>query len=178
MPRVKMGDHYFLTTNFHVANEELHFPKGSKTMLQQITHGAIQVDKKKKIVQFDLIFHLLNYGWPHNKWHLPLFILFNIKWRGAKDWRHLLPQNAIFALTIRKVWFLRPIMCICNVFIFARQECCEAAWFACIGICLLEKNWPKTAEWDRVAKPVVRFLKVFEKKKTYNVAWRPTEQVA
>jgi hypothetical protein len=46
----------------------------------------------------------LGYIWPHNKWHLPLFILFNIKWRDAKDWRHLLPQNAIFALTIRKVW--------------------------------------------------------------------------
>ncbi len=92
----------------------------------------------------------LPYIRPHNKWHLPLFILFNIKWRGAKDWCHLLPQNANFALTIRKVWFLRPIMCICNVFIFARHECCEAARFACTGICLLEKDWPKTAEWDRV----------------------------
>ncbi len=51
-----------------------------------------------------LIFFWLGYIWPHNKWHLPLFILFNIKWRDAKDWRHLLPQNAIFALTIRKVW--------------------------------------------------------------------------
>jgi hypothetical protein len=59
MPRVKMGDHYFLRTNSHVANEKLNFSKGSKTMLQQITHGAIQVDKKKKIVQFALIFHLL-----------------------------------------------------------------------------------------------------------------------
>ncbi len=57
-----MGDHYFLPTNFHVANEELYFSKGFKTLLQQITHGAIQVDKKTKIVQFDLIFHLLNYG--------------------------------------------------------------------------------------------------------------------
>jgi len=27
---------------------------------------------------------------------LPFFILFNIKWRGAKDWRHLLPQNATY----------------------------------------------------------------------------------
>jgi hypothetical protein len=62
MPRVKMEDHYFLTTNFHVANEESYFSKGSKTMLPQVTHGAIQVDKKKKIVQFDFIFHLLNYG--------------------------------------------------------------------------------------------------------------------
>jgi hypothetical protein len=98
------------------------------------------------------------YSWPHNKWHLPLFILFNIKWRGAKDWHHLLPQNAIFALTIRKVWFLRPIMCICNVFIFASQECCEVARFACTGICLLEKDWSKKA-----AKPLARFSKVFEK---------------
>jgi hypothetical protein len=33
MPRVKMGDHYFLKTNSHVTNEELYFSKGFKTML-------------------------------------------------------------------------------------------------------------------------------------------------
>jgi hypothetical protein len=64
MPRVKMGDHYFLKTNFHVPNKELYFSKSFKTLLQQIIHCAIQVDKKKKIVQFVLIFHLLNHGCP------------------------------------------------------------------------------------------------------------------
>jgi hypothetical protein len=33
MPRVKMGDHYFLKMNFRVANDKLHFSKGFKTML-------------------------------------------------------------------------------------------------------------------------------------------------
>jgi hypothetical protein len=47
-----------------VANEELYFSKGFKTVLQQIIHGVIQVDKKKKIVQFTLILHLLNHGHP------------------------------------------------------------------------------------------------------------------
>jgi hypothetical protein len=47
-----------------VANEKLCFSKGSKTMLWQITHVAIQVDKKKKIVQFALIFHLFNHCHP------------------------------------------------------------------------------------------------------------------
>jgi hypothetical protein len=30
-----------------VINEKLYFSKGIETLLQQITHGAIQVDKKK-----------------------------------------------------------------------------------------------------------------------------------
>jgi hypothetical protein len=32
-----------------VANEKLYLSKDSETMLQQITHGATQVDKKKKL---------------------------------------------------------------------------------------------------------------------------------
>ncbi len=46
---VKMGDHYFLRKLIHVANEKLYLYKDSKTMLQQITHGAIQVDKKSNL---------------------------------------------------------------------------------------------------------------------------------
>ncbi len=33
MPRVKVGEHYFLKSNAHVANEKLYFAKGSKTVL-------------------------------------------------------------------------------------------------------------------------------------------------
>ncbi len=37
-----------------------YFAKVLKTMLQHVIHGAIQFyDKKKKIVQFALIFHLI-----------------------------------------------------------------------------------------------------------------------
>jgi hypothetical protein len=50
MPRVKMGDDYILKTNFDVANEKLYFKKIFNTMLEQITHGAIHVNRKKKIV--------------------------------------------------------------------------------------------------------------------------------
>jgi hypothetical protein len=46
-----------------VINEKLYFSKGLETLLQQITHGAIQVDKKKKM-QFASIFHLLSHGCP------------------------------------------------------------------------------------------------------------------
>jgi len=49
MLRVKMEDHYFSEKQFHVANEKLYLSKGFETMLQQITHGAIQVDKKKNL---------------------------------------------------------------------------------------------------------------------------------
>jgi hypothetical protein len=33
MPRVKVGEHYFLKFNAHVANEKLYFAKGSKIVL-------------------------------------------------------------------------------------------------------------------------------------------------
>jgi hypothetical protein len=36
-----VGEHYFLKTNAHVANEKIYFAKGSKIVLQQITHGVV-----------------------------------------------------------------------------------------------------------------------------------------
>ncbi len=69
MSKVKVGEHYFLKSIAHVVNEKLYFTKGSKTMLQQVTHGAIEsLDKKKKIVQFALIFHLLSDDHPMIKY--------------------------------------------------------------------------------------------------------------
>ncbi len=60
MLEVKVGEHYFLKPNAHVANEKLYFAKGLKIMLQHVIHGAIQFsDKRKKIVQFPLIFYLV-----------------------------------------------------------------------------------------------------------------------
>jgi hypothetical protein len=41
MKGVKVGEHYFLKSNAHVANEKLYFAKGSKITLQQITHGVV-----------------------------------------------------------------------------------------------------------------------------------------
>ncbi len=39
--------------------------KGLEIMLQQITHGVVQfLDKRKKIMQFALIFHLFNHSHP------------------------------------------------------------------------------------------------------------------
>jgi len=55
-----VGEHYFLKTNAHATNEKLYFAKGPEIMLQQVSEGATRVDKKKKIVQFALLFHLLN----------------------------------------------------------------------------------------------------------------------
>jgi hypothetical protein len=41
MPWVKKGKHYFLKNSIHVVKEKLHFAKGFKIVLQQVTHGAI-----------------------------------------------------------------------------------------------------------------------------------------
>ncbi len=60
MLNIKVREHYFLKTNAHVANEKLYFVKGLETMLQQVVEGVKLKDMKKKIVQFALLFHLLN----------------------------------------------------------------------------------------------------------------------
>jgi hypothetical protein len=62
---VKVGEHYFLKSNAHVANEKLYFTKGSKSVLQQVIDGvAWFLDKRKKIMQFALVFHFLNHDYP------------------------------------------------------------------------------------------------------------------
>jgi hypothetical protein len=69
LPVVRVGEHYFLKSNARVLNEKLYFAKGSEILLWQVTHGAVQIfDKRKKIVQFALIFHLLNHDYPATKY--------------------------------------------------------------------------------------------------------------
>jgi hypothetical protein len=54
-----------LKSNAHVANEKLYFAKDSEIVLQQVIHGATHfLDKRKKIMQFALIFHLFNHNYP------------------------------------------------------------------------------------------------------------------
>jgi hypothetical protein len=65
---LRQGEHYFLKTNAHSANEKLCFVKGLKIMLQQVVKGVKLVDMKKKIVQFALLFHLLNWGCLMNEY--------------------------------------------------------------------------------------------------------------
>jgi hypothetical protein len=63
-----VGKHYFLKTNAHATNEKLYFAKSLEIMLQQVVEGATRMDKKKKIVQFALLFHLLNWGHLMNEY--------------------------------------------------------------------------------------------------------------
>jgi hypothetical protein len=60
MPKVKAKECYFLKTIANVANEKLYFAKGPKIVLQQVVEGVTWVDRKKKIMQVALLFHLLN----------------------------------------------------------------------------------------------------------------------
>jgi len=86
---VKVGEHYFLKSNAHVDNEKLYFAKGSKIVLQQVTHGAIQFfDKRKKIVQFALIFHLLSHDYLMTKYTTmeTLFVYLNLFKNSIKHW--------------------------------------------------------------------------------------------
>ncbi len=56
-------------------------------MLQQIIHGAIQVDKEK-IMQFALIFHLFSHGCPminYTTMH-KLFVQLNVLENPMKHW--------------------------------------------------------------------------------------------
>ncbi len=40
MPKVKIGEHYFLKTNVDTTNEKLYFGKGPKIVLQQVVEGV------------------------------------------------------------------------------------------------------------------------------------------
>jgi hypothetical protein len=84
-----VGEHYFLKSNAHVDNEKLYFAKCSKIVLQQVIHGAIQfLDKRKKIVQFALIFHLLSHDYPMTKYTTmeTLFVYLNLPKDSIKHW--------------------------------------------------------------------------------------------
>jgi hypothetical protein len=62
---VKVGEHYFLKPNTYVVNEKLYFAKGLESMLQHVIHGGVQLFvKRKKIMQFTLIFHLFRHSRP------------------------------------------------------------------------------------------------------------------
>ncbi len=65
---LRQGEHYFLKTNVHFANEKLYFVKGLETMLQQVVKGVKLVNMKKKIMQFALLLHLLNRGCLMNEY--------------------------------------------------------------------------------------------------------------
>ncbi len=44
MPRVKVGERYFLKINAHAINGKLYFAKGLKIVLQQVVKGATWVN--------------------------------------------------------------------------------------------------------------------------------------
>ncbi len=76
MPRVKVGKHYFLKYNAHVANEKLYFTNGLEIMLQQVTHGVTQfLDKRKKNCAICLDFSFTWSRLPHDKIHNNAYII-------------------------------------------------------------------------------------------------------
>jgi hypothetical protein len=61
---VRKGEFYFLSTNQYVKNEKIYFARGGGvTVLQQLATGVVQ-ERRKKLVQFRLLFHLLSIGRP------------------------------------------------------------------------------------------------------------------
>jgi hypothetical protein len=60
---VKKGDHYFLTNNQHIRNECVFFARQTTSVIQQLIQGQL-VEKKKKLVQFKVLFWLLSKGHP------------------------------------------------------------------------------------------------------------------
>ena len=53
--RVKKGKFYFLSTNQHVKNERVFFAHYTTSVVQQLVQGQV-VEKKKKLVQFQVLF--------------------------------------------------------------------------------------------------------------------------
>jgi hypothetical protein len=61
--QVKKGDHYFLSSNQHIRNERVFFACHTTSIVQQLIQGQL-VEKKKKLVQFQMLFWLLPEGRP------------------------------------------------------------------------------------------------------------------
>jgi hypothetical protein len=55
---VAMGKYYTLKTNQHVINEWLYVARGRQFVMQKVAVSVV-VERKKKLVQFALIFHFL-----------------------------------------------------------------------------------------------------------------------
>jgi hypothetical protein len=61
--KVKKGEYYYLGHNQHMKNKGIYYARGDESILDKIAVGLIQ-ERKKKMVQFRTMFHLLILGRP------------------------------------------------------------------------------------------------------------------
>jgi hypothetical protein len=66
--QVKKGEFYYLSTNQYIKNERMYFARRGavgETIIQQVQHGAVR-ERRRKLVQFRIVFWLLAHGRPMN----------------------------------------------------------------------------------------------------------------
>jgi hypothetical protein len=61
--KVKKGKYYYLGHNQHIKNEGIYYARAGESILDKIAAGLTQ-ERKKKMVQFRTMFHLLTLGRP------------------------------------------------------------------------------------------------------------------
>jgi hypothetical protein len=61
--KVKKGEYYYLGQNQYIKNERIYYARVGKTILDKVAAGVTQ-ERKRKMVQFCTMLHLLSQGWP------------------------------------------------------------------------------------------------------------------
>jgi hypothetical protein len=66
--RVKKGKFYYVSTNQHIKNERVYYARRGavgETIIQQVAYGTMR-ERRCKLVQFQIVFWLLEHGRPMN----------------------------------------------------------------------------------------------------------------
>jgi hypothetical protein len=61
--KLKKGEYYYLGQNQHIQNEQIYYARAGESILDKVAAGFTQ-ERKKKMVQFRTMFHLLKLGRP------------------------------------------------------------------------------------------------------------------
>jgi hypothetical protein len=61
--KLKKGEYYYLGQNQHIKNKQIYYARAGESILDKVAAGFTQ-ERKKKMVQFRTMFHLLKLGCP------------------------------------------------------------------------------------------------------------------
>jgi hypothetical protein len=85
--KLKKGEYYYLGQNQHIKNEQIYYARAGKSILDKVVVGFIQ-ERKKKMVQFCTMFHLLKLGHPMRDYNAcqELYNALNVPHQPRKHW--------------------------------------------------------------------------------------------
>jgi hypothetical protein len=98
---MKKGENYYLGHNQHMKNEGFYYVRGGESILDKIVVGLTQ-ERKKKMVQFRTMFHLLTLGRPMHDYTTcqDLYNALNVPHQPRKHWFEQVGWEIVHALAL------------------------------------------------------------------------------